>query len=147
MTENTAAKIIYEVGQIDKLLTDAEPLFAVCRIKEPDFIERSAMAMFLHSFYNGIENILLLIAKQHNFIPQESVKWHKSLLDWAFSQPCGVPVFSSQIKAQLEQFMLFRHFVRHSYGHVILWQKMKPLVENVIPVWKEIKESCSKLSM
>jgi hypothetical protein len=49
---------------MDKLLDDAEPLLRICRFsKKPDFIERSAAALLMHSFYNGIENILVMISK------------------------------------------------------------------------------------
>ena len=33
--------------------------------KRPDFIEISAAALLLHSFFNGVENILVLIFKHY----------------------------------------------------------------------------------
>jgi len=35
------AKVLYEISQIDKLIGDAKPLFDLCKIREPDFIEIS----------------------------------------------------------------------------------------------------------
>jgi hypothetical protein len=55
------AKILFEIFQIDKLLDGSELLLDLCKLKTPDFIEMSAAALLLHSFYNGIENILILI--------------------------------------------------------------------------------------
>jgi hypothetical protein len=60
------AKIAFEISQIDKLLNDSKPLLDLCKLKVPDFIEISAAALVLHSFYNGIENILVLIFKYYD---------------------------------------------------------------------------------
>jgi hypothetical protein len=55
-------KINLEISRIDKLFDGGKPLLDLCRIKEDlNFIELSAGALFLHSFYNGIESIVLLI--------------------------------------------------------------------------------------
>jgi hypothetical protein len=45
-------KISYEIGQIDKLLNEAEPLLDLCRLREPDFIELSAadLPILFHFF-------------------------------------------------------------------------------------------------
>jgi len=51
-------KLLFEISQIDKLLNDSKPLLDLYKIKTPDFIEISAGAMVLQSFYNGIENIM-----------------------------------------------------------------------------------------
>jgi hypothetical protein len=59
LDEKLKAKLLFEISQIDKLLDGCKPLFDLCKIKEPDFIELSAAAMLLHSFYNGIENMLV----------------------------------------------------------------------------------------
>jgi len=57
-------KILFEISQIDKLINDCKPLLDLCNLKRPDFIEMSAVAMVLHSFYNGIENILIFLFKR-----------------------------------------------------------------------------------
>jgi hypothetical protein len=43
--------IIYEVSRINNLFDSGKPLLDLCKLKEPDFIESSAAALFLHSFY------------------------------------------------------------------------------------------------
>jgi len=76
-------KLSFEISQIDKLINDSKPLLKLCEEKIPDYIEISAAALLLHSFYNGIENILILIFKNH----KEKVtgeKWHSELLSKAF---------------------------------------------------------------
>jgi len=39
--DNIKAKITFEISQIDKLISEAEPLLRLCKLKEPDFIELS----------------------------------------------------------------------------------------------------------
>jgi len=54
-------KIEYEISRIDNLLNDVSPLLDLCRIKgQPDIIEITAAAQVLHSFYNGVESIIVL---------------------------------------------------------------------------------------
>ena len=84
MNNTLKAKILFEISQIDKLLCNCTPLFELCKIKKPDYIELSACAMILHSFYNGIENILALIFKHYDGKLPQSNKWHSELLEKAF---------------------------------------------------------------
>jgi len=39
LDNNINAKITFEISQIDKLISEAEPLLKLCKLKEPDFIE------------------------------------------------------------------------------------------------------------
>jgi len=39
LDDNINAKITFEISQIDKLISEAEPLLKLCKLKEPDFIE------------------------------------------------------------------------------------------------------------
>jgi len=57
---------MFEIDQIDKLIEQTDPLLKLCKLKDPDFIEKSAMAAVLHSFYNGIESIFLIVDKYRN---------------------------------------------------------------------------------
>jgi hypothetical protein len=72
LDNNLEEKINNEIGRINKLFDNGKPLLALCKLKEPDFIEASAAALFLHSFYNGIENVILLIFKNSGeIIPKD----------------------------------------------------------------------------
>ena len=76
MDEAVKAKINYEISQIDELIGKSEVLFSLVKNKEPDFIEITAIGGILHSFYNGIENIFVLIGKTLNF--EKSYKTYKT---------------------------------------------------------------------
>jgi len=51
LDENAKIKIQHEISRIDKLINDAKPLLDLCKLKIPDFIEITATAQILHSFY------------------------------------------------------------------------------------------------
>lgn len=61
MDKATVLKIEFEISQIDILLQETSPLLELSRRKTPDMVETAALGLFLHSFYNGIENILKMI--------------------------------------------------------------------------------------
>jgi hypothetical protein len=63
LDNNAREKIEHEISRIDKLLNDAKPLLDLCKLREPDFVEITATAQILHSFYNGIESVVILFLK------------------------------------------------------------------------------------
>jgi hypothetical protein len=134
-------KITAEIQNIDLLFSESKSLFDLCLLKKPDFIEASAAALTLHSFYNGIENILLLIAKNIDRMVPQDPQWHKTLLVSAFSATENRPaVFPKDIQPELEDFLNFRHLVRHMYGYAIDSDRMKSLLKSVYELWLIIKE-------
>jgi hypothetical protein len=136
------AKIVFEISQIDKLLNDSKPLLDLCKLKIPDFIEMSAAALVLHSFYNGIENILVLIFKYYDEQLPKSNKWHMELLDKAFiSEENRKQIFNTEIQETLEEYLKFRHFIRHAYGFQLEWERMEELINGMENFWIVVKEN------
>ena len=81
MDDKVKIKIEHEISRIDKQITDAKPLLSLCKTKKPDFVEVTATAQILHSFYNGVESVVILFLK--NFaekIPNDSM-WHKTVFE------------------------------------------------------------------
>lgn len=123
------AKITFEISQIEKLLDSGKPLFDLCKIKTPDFIEMSAAALLLHSFYNGLENILVLIFKHYNKSLPNGIKWHMELLEQAFTfKEVNKSIFRIELQEPLDKYLKFRHFIRHSYGFQLEWERMEDLI-------------------
>ena len=140
MDENVKIKIGHEISRIGQLLSDAKPLINLCNAKEPDFIEITAMAHILHSFYNGVESVIVLIFKNIDEKLPNDYKWHKTLFNMAFGQNTKeVRIFQDNIRELLEYYLSFRHFIRHSYSSELRWNDMKLLVENIEEIWKTIK--------
>ena len=141
MDDKLKVKVSFEISQIDKLLDTHKPLLDLCKLKIPDLIEMSASAMFLHSFYNGIENILkLIITSYDNKLPSDN-KWHMELLEKAFiPNENRQNIFRKEIQEKMEEYLKFRHFVRHSYGFQLEWERMEDLINDINNHWILIKE-------
>ena len=140
MDNNVKEKIEYEISRIEKLLYDAKPLLDLCKTREPDFVEITATAQILHSFYNGVESVVILFLKSINEkVPNDS-RWHKTLFEITFGQNSqNIAILRPDIKEQMEKYMYFRHFIRHSYSSELKWNEMEPLVKNLEEIWETIK--------
>jgi len=140
LDESVKLKIEHEISRIEKLVNEIEPLIKLCKLKEPDIIEKSAAALMLHSFYNGIESILILFFKYKNIKLPNDTKWHKTLFEMAFgNNPENIIIFDDEIKKDLEKCLLYRHFIRHTYGSELDWEQMKPMVYGINEIWNKIK--------
>lgn len=145
MDENIKKKILFEITQINEAMDSTKPLRDLCKIKAPDIIEKSAVALLLQSFYNGIENILIIIVKHFDKKLPNSSKWHKELLEMSFEklQEHG-PIFQKELKVTLTDYMTMRHFIRHTYGFKLDWEQMKELTNEIDSVWVMVKEDLNK---
>ena len=144
MDEKLKIKIVFEISQIDKLLNESKPLLDLCKLKTPDFIEMSAAALLLHSFYNGIENILRLIIRFYDTKLPNDIKWHMELLEKAFiSNENRKEIFNIELQETLEEYLKFRHFVRHSYGFQLDWERMEDLITKINNIWDQVKDNLS----
>jgi len=140
LDESIKIKIEHEISRIDKLLNDVKPLLDLCKLKEPDIIEMTASAQVLHSFYNGIENIIVLFFKYMNEKLPNDNKWHKTLFEMAYGDNLkNIKIFRNEIKKKMEDYLLFRHFIRHSYSSELKWNQMKPLVIGINEIWEMVK--------
>jgi len=140
LDKNVQIKIEHEISRIEKQMSDAKPLLDLCKIKEPDFIEITATAQILHSFYNGIESVILLFFKNSGEKLPNDIHWHKTLFDMAFGKNTkNIKIFSDDIKEKLEEYLSYRHFIRHSYSSELKWSEMATLVKELDEIWKVIK--------
>ena len=140
LDNNLKEKIGHEISRIDKLLHDAKPLLDLCKIREPDFVEITATAQILHSFYNGVESVIILFLKSINEKAPNDIRWHKTLFEIIFGQNSqNIAILRPEIKEQMEKYMYFRHFIRHSYSSELKWNEMETLVKSLEEIWKTIK--------
>ena len=112
MDNNLKEKIEHEISRIEKLLNDARPLLNLCKLKEPDFVEITATAQILHSFYNGVESVVLLFLKGISEKAPNDSRWHKTLFEIMFGQNSkNIMILRNEIKEPLEKYMYFRYFI------------------------------------
>ncbi len=100
----------------------------------------TALAGVLHSFYNGVENIFLSIMKNLDQEDLSGAGWHKELLEKMTVETRNrKPVITIEIASQLDDYLGFRHFFRHSYCDLLEWDKLGRLVSLVVDVWNQLK--------
>ena len=142
LPERTRLKIQFEIEQIDRLIETYSELLEKCRQNEPDKIEITALGSVLHSFYNGLENIFSVIAKEVDTNLPQGFSWHKDLLIQISNKTSSRnAVLSEDIREKLVDYLGFRHFYRHSYSFFLNWDDLKPLIINLNSVWEEIRNS------
>jgi len=140
MNKNTIVKVEFEVSEIDLLIDETMPLLKLAHTQTPDHIETMALGLFLHSFYNGVENIMKLIVRDQKGKITPSSKWHKDLFDLCFDQnEEAIGLFSNNLKDTLFEYLRFRHFIRNAYSFRIKWERMASLVLNIYQNWDDIK--------
>ncbi len=124
-----AAQVNVELEQLDRLLATYRPLLGRCESEAPDGIELAALAAMLHSFYNGVENLLKRVAVETGEgLPTGDV-WHRRLLDqMARATDARPAVLTEDLRSTLRLYLDFRHVFRHSYTFDLRWDKMREAV-------------------
>ncbi len=113
-------KLSGEFPHIEKLLSLEE--------KQVTFFDKAAVGYFLHTFYNGSENIFTLVAKffENDVGPQT---WHSDLLKRMKLEIPGYrpALIDEDLYYALNEFRAFRHVFRHAYSFHLDWGKIKIL--------------------
>lgn len=140
MDEKVASQISFEIGQIDELLKSYSDLLKQTQTQTPNLVEITALASVLHSFYNGLENIFLTIAKKIDQKVPETTHWHRDLLtQMTETTSKREQVLTTELANRLADYLGFRHFYRHSYSFFLEWDELEKLVTPLEDLWKEIK--------
>jgi len=149
--EKVIEDIESEIKRIEKLIGNYAPLLKRVKTEKPDFIELGSLAMLLHSFYNGLENVFTRVAKEIDGKMPKEEAWHSQLLE-QMTKPTGKrtqAVLSNDTYKGLEEYLGFRHFSRHAYAFDLEWQLMKDLVKRIEDIKQttlsEIKSFVSKI--
>ncbi len=140
MTERVVSHVRFELAQIEQLLEVYADLFTRVQQRPPDLVEITAVASVLHSFYNGLENIFLAIAKGCDHQVPTGAQWHRDLL----AQMMQVTehrsrVLSAALTQKLRNYLGFRHVYRHSYAFFLEWTELRELVTALPAIWMQMK--------
>jgi hypothetical protein len=134
------SQIRFEIKQIDRLFARYRDLLERVQEGTPDLVDVTAVASVLHSFYNGLENIFLSIAKGIDADVPAGAQWHRDLLTtMAESTSNRGPVLTTETALQLAEYLGFRHFFRHSYSFFLEWDELEKLVTPLAKVWGQVK--------
>jgi hypothetical protein len=121
-------EIEFELQEIESLFSlYKHELFELER--QPNLVEITAMASVLHSFYTGVEKVLLIVAKRIDGHVPHDINWHKTLLfQMAKKTDTREAVISEEMRDILLKHLAFRHFYRHSYSFRLEWNKIESLI-------------------
>jgi hypothetical protein len=121
------ADILDELEKIERLRKEfsaVEYRIEATSESEVPFYDRAAIGYYLHSFYNGCENIFRSIARffENDLGP---TTWHSDLLKrMKLAIPSFRPsVIDEELYRLLDDFRGFRHKFRHSYSFELDWEK------------------------
>ncbi len=133
---NLKDKIEAEYENIDKLIFELPEKEKLSLLQ---FLELAGVATVLHNFYNGVENILKLIFKEKNIPLPEGSSWHKDLIDRAVD----IGIISESTKAEVGEYLAFRHFFSHAYALDLYAERMETLVEDIKIVYSDFQKDIS----
>ena len=133
-------QIIFKIEDIDRLFSEYELIFKKAENEKLDLFDMTILGSVLHSFYNGLENIFEVIAKNiDNNVPKGNKSHQELLVQMVNRRDNRENIISEELYFKLREYATFRHFYRHTYSFQLNWAKMKPLIDNVSIVWQEVK--------
>lgn len=145
MAEKVISQVTFEIDQIDQLFAAYADLWERAQQGTPDLVELTALASVLHSFYNGLENIFLSIAKGLDQEVPTNAQWHRDLLVQMTQETANRrSVLSTELAQQLADYPGFRHFYRHSYSFFLEWGELEKLAISLPEVWDRTKKELSE---
>ena len=129
MWPDVEEQVAVEQAQIAQIFEAYQTAISKSSQKEPDFIELSALATMLHSFYTGIENIFKRVALEIDGNIPSGYASHSDLLTaMTRSTASRPPVISEELHVRLSAYLSFRHVFRQAYSFHLEWDKMQNLV-------------------
>lgn len=128
-----------ELAKVKAILDEAQAQFAE---RTPNPLELSGIALNLHDFYNGVENLFRRVALGLGEGLPIGSDWHSRLLrNMALQIPQVRPrVITEETQRKLEEFLRFRHLVRHTYGHDLKWAEVRNRLNSLGPAYTDFIE-------
>ena len=99
-----------------------------------------AAALRLHSFYTGVERMLLLVSRVMNGgTPSRGEGWHRRLLErMAMPTDTRPAVLQEGTQRDLQEYLRFRHLVRNLYADELRAEPIQRLIEQLNHTWPQL---------
>jgi hypothetical protein len=124
-------KVESEFANIEKTLASLPP---ASQLPALSILELAGVAALLHSFYNGIENILKqVLVSQGGELPQGD-SWHRDLVNLAMEKS----IVSRKTKEELFAYLAFRHYFSHAYALDLYPHRLQPLAESATQLYNTL---------
>ena len=145
VAEKIISQINFEIGQIDRLFETCAEILDRMLDGKGNLADIMATASMLHSFYNGLENIWLAVAKRFDRSLPDGEEWHRQLLRQMAEGTVMRPrVISPELAHRLDMYLRFRHFFRHSYVFDLKWSALQDKVVPLREVWAQTKSELNE---
>lgn len=101
----------------------------------------NSVALNLHSFYSGLERVFELIANDIDGSRLGGGDWHAELVRQMTLDLGSVrrPVLNARTAQALDELRRFRHLVRNIYAANLIPDRIRPLVEDLPGLWRELR--------
>lgn len=128
-----ASRIRQEVTELEKVVARAEQAMQLAQACQEHDLYLDSAALNLHDFYSGLERIFRHIATDVDRSFPLGADWHRDLLrQMSIALPQIRPqVLSTQTSHRLDEYLRFRHVVRHIYAFALDGERVARLIEQV----------------
>jgi len=103
-------------------------------------LERAGIGSLLHSFYNGIENVLKQTLSSRDIELPAGPSWHRDLLSAANT----AGIISETLAKDLRRYLAFRHFFSHGYAVDLMADRVEPLVRDAAEAFARFQNEIKK---
>ena len=131
-------KVEAEFENIERVLSEL-PQSHKCQ--NLSILELAGVAALLHSFYNGLENVLKQILLSKGISLPTGQSWHRDLIDLVISEK----IISEKVAEDVRQYLAFRHFFSHAYALDLYATQIEPLVQTANEVFRRFQVDIKKL--
>ena len=99
-----------------------------------------AAALRLHSFYTGVERMLLLVSRVVNGgTPSRGEGWHRPLLErMAMPTETRPAVLQEGTQRDLQETLRSRHLVSNLYADRLRAEPIQRLIQQLQPTWPQL---------
>jgi uncharacterized protein YutE (UPF0331/DUF86 family) len=125
-------RIAAELENIDSVLAIIPPADALPDLSE---LELASVAALVHSFYNGVENIVKQLVQARGIALPMGESWHKELIQTA----AEAGILSDATSQGVREYLAFRHFFAHAYAFDLDPERLEPLVANLASVEEQFR--------
>ena len=103
-------------------------------------LELAGVGALLHSFYNGIENVLVRVLRARSVELPRGPSWHRDLVEVAVSQGRVAEATAEGLR----RYVAFRHFFSHAYAIDVRAGLVEPLMQGAQSVYGRFRRDIEK---
>lgn len=133
-----AQRIDAELENIDGVLERLPPAASLPDLSE---LELAGVVALVHSFYNGVENIIKQVARARRLPLPTGEAWHRDLIESVYR----AGIISEETWTGIKEFLAFRHFFAHAYAFDTDPERLEPLVAKLPACYRAFRKDLEKL--